>query len=82
MCFIGGSKSKKEKNYLQIYQEINDVISVLDEKVDGVIERHENDFLAAYRVSGFIHLSFRDTCKGSRRISKSSRRSLRNKTIS
>lgn len=36
--------------YQELHKELTDVIGVLDEKVDGVLERHEMDFFAAYRV--------------------------------
>lgn len=44
-------------DYKVIHQEIHNVIEDLDEKIDGMIVKHEKDFMAAYRVNSYISFS-------------------------
>lgn len=56
LAFIRSLTGPGQKlTYQQLHKQLTDVIGVLDEKVEGVIERHELDFFAAYKV---IHIYF------------------------
>lgn len=50
--------SGSEVSYKKIHEELNACIGTLDEKIDGMIEKHEKDFMVAYRVCSHIYIIF------------------------
>ena len=38
-------------DYKVVHEELNRMIGLFDEKVDKMVEKHEKDYLSAFRVS-------------------------------